>query len=68
MIVIHWAYNLIGVLVSMNGYFYVANAVVLVVAAFLISRWWPAVPLKQPILGWSNGTPQPAKTTMVLPH
>ncbi|MBM4426771.1 MAG: CPBP family intramembrane metalloprotease [Chloroflexi bacterium] len=39
MIVIHWAYNLIGVLVPMDGYFFVANSILLLAAAFVINYW-----------------------------
>jgi uncharacterized protein len=39
MIVIHWAYNLTGVLVPMDGYFFAANTILFSAAALALNFW-----------------------------
>jgi hypothetical protein len=58
MIVIHWAYNLVGVFVSLtDGYFFVANGSLFLLAGLLLSWLRPATPVVEPIPGWSQSTP-----------
>lgn len=55
MIVIHWTYNLTGVFVSYaHGYPFVANGILFLIAALLLSRVRPATPVTDPIPGWSQ--------------
>jgi len=54
MIVIHWAINMPYFLVSADGYFFVAYAILLLGGALFISRLLPAAPVTDPIPGWSQ--------------
>lgn len=56
MILIHWAINLPYFLVARDGYFFVAFSILFLVAAFLLSRWWRATPITEPLPGWSQST------------
>ena len=49
MIVIHWAYNLSGVLVALDGWYFVTNATAFAAAAVI--SWWlrPGPPVVDPI-------------------
>lgn len=52
MIVIHWAVNMPFFLVNEDGSFFVAFAMFFLIAAFLVSRLWPAIPITEPIPEW----------------
>ncbi len=56
MIVIHWTYNLAGVLVPMDSYYFAAYGVLFLIAALLLSRLRPATPVVEPIPGWPQST------------
>ncbi|MBI5878295.1 MAG: CPBP family intramembrane metalloprotease [Chloroflexi bacterium] len=54
MIVIHWAYNLTGVFVSMDVFYFAAYGALFLAATLLMSRLRPATPMREPIPGWSR--------------
>lgn len=54
MILIHWAYNLTGVLVSMNTQYFAAFSFLFLIGSLLLSRLRPATPMVEPIPGWCN--------------
>ena len=54
MIVIHWAYNLTGVLVPMNTQYFAAFSFLFLIGSLLLSRLRPAIPMIEPIPGWSQ--------------
>lgn len=54
MILIHWAYNLTGVLVPMNTHYFEAFSFLFLIGSLLLSRLRPATPMVEPIPGWSK--------------
>ena len=49
MILIHWAYNLTGVLVPMNTQYFAAFSFLFLIGSLLLSRQRPATPMVEPI-------------------
>ncbi len=54
MVLIHWAYNLTGILVSMDVYYFAAFSSLFLIGSLLLSQLQPATPLIGPIPGWSQ--------------
>ncbi len=55
MILIHWAYNLTGVLVPMDAYYFAAFSFLFLIGSLLLSRLRPATLMVEPIPEWSQG-------------